>query len=594
MGGNQSKTQEKRRRKKELGDEGGKQLPAMFSAQKVKGQSSVEGLPPEFKRGKKSLSFRKKLKKGWTNWAAQRGLIDPCKGEHTCSSHSQAPTKPSSVVLARKEQKKVVEVLVEEEEEEDRVDEEEAKEENKEEIKEENKEEIKEGNQDHSQKKIVTSVVVEKVDENDETEKELVSKDTDVDISPLVRRKPESPLDPDTEKCADSGEKIAAVAAETVVAFERIEAAIQFAESPEKSFENKSEENLEEKEAIVKNPDEAQNANEGMIDSVVREDVEEISHSHQAEESDEENIVAEDRCQVDTNLVLAEVSEDNEVVKVEEEKEGTVEECSLESEEVKEEEKASTFDAATESEGSIVERGEDCSQEACLVHQPEIVTDTEEEPAPVGKGLSTEKLPVPDNESQVSEESVPNEIVEELIEIAIDSARPTIATDPEPSKSADNFPLEENLGGWDEEDTWEDYDSEFDLEDCRQSRIPAYVEFEIGVWSSALWTSDMKWEKPVVVEAEEVVGWGMPFDHLTNTSSNGTWSSSSSSGDEGARKDTFDESDFCDSPVNGADDSVSTDEGIVASDDEVSEKAVSEKIKKVIVDETSPVVVNTV
>jgi len=593
MGGNQSKTQEKRRRKKELGDEGGKQLPAIFSAQKVKGQSSVEGLPPEFKRGKKSLSFRKKLKKGWTNWAAQRGLIDPCKGEHTCSSHSQAPTKPSSVVLARKEQKKVVEVLVEEEEEEDRVDEEEAKEENKEEIKEENKEEIKEGNQDHSQKKIVTSVVVEKVDENDETEKELVSKDTDVDISPLVRRKPESPLDPDTEKCADSGEKIAAVAAETVVAFERIEAAIQFAESPEKSFENKSEENLEEKEAIVKNPDEAQNANEGMIDSVVREDVEEISHSHQAEESDEENIVAEDRCQVDTNLVLAEVSEDNEVVKVEEEKEGTVEECSLESEEVKEE-KASTFDAATESEGSIVERGEDCSQEACLVHQPEIVTDTEEEPAPIGKGLSTEKLLVPDNESQVSEESVPNEIVEELIEIAIDSARPTIVTDPEPSKSAENFPLEENLGGWDEEDTWEDYDSEFDLEDCRQSRIPAYVEFEIGVWSSALWTSDMKWEKPVVVEAEEVVGWGMPFDHLTNTSSNGTWSSSSSSGDEGARKDTFDESDFCDSPVNGADDSVSTDEGIVASDDEVSEKAVSEKIKKVIVDETSPVVVNTV
>ena len=142
--------------------------------------------------------------------------------------------------------------------------------------------------------------------------------------------------------------------------------------------------------------------------------------------------------------------------------------------------------------------------------------------------------------------------------------------------------------------TWEDYDSEFDLEDCRQNRIPAYVEFEIGVWSSALWTSDMKWEKPVVTEAEEVVGWGVPFDHLNNTSSNGTWSSSSSSGDEGARKDTFDESDFCDSPINGADDSVSTDEGIVASDDEVSEKAVSEKIKKVIVDEPSPLVVNTV
>lgn len=466
-----------------------------------------------------------------------------------------------------------------------------------EEAKEENKEEIKEENEEHSQKKIVTSVVVEKVDENDEKEKELLGKDADVDISPLVRRKPESPLDPDTEKCADSGEKIAAVATETVVASERIEAAVQFAKSPDKSFENKSEEILEEKEAIVQNPVETENADEGVIDSDVREDVsdqvlEEISHSHQEQQSNEEEVAAEDRCQVDINLVPAEVSEDNEVVNKEEEKESPAEGCSLERSEVIEE--ARTFDA-TESEGSTGEGEEDCSQEACLVHQPEIVTDAEEEePAPVGKGLSTEKSHVPDDESQESEESVPNEIVEELIENAIHSARPTIATDPEPSKSADNFPLEENLGGWDEEDTWEDYDSEFDLEDCRQSRIPAYEEFEIGVWSSALWTSDMKWEKPVVVEAEEVVGWGMPFDHLTNTSSNGTWSSSSSSGDEGARKDTFDESDFCDSPVNGADDSVSTDEGIVASDDEVSEKAVSEKIKKVIVDETSPAVVNTV
>ena len=98
----------------------------------------------------------------------------------------------------------------------------------------------------------------------------------------------------------------------------------------------------------------------------------------------------------------------------------------------------------------------------------------------------------------------------------------------------------------------------------------------------------------MVVESEEVVGWGVPFDHLINTSSSGTWSSSSSSGDEGGQKDTFDESDFCDSPVNGGDDSVSTDEGIVASDDEVSEKAVLKKIKRVIVNEPSPVMVNTV
>ena len=174
--------------------------------------------------------------------------------------------------------------------------------------------------------------------------------------------------------------------------------------------------------------------------------------------------------------------------------------------------------------------------------------------------------------------SVPNEIVEELIGNVIGS------TDPEPSKLTDN--LEENTG-WDEEETWEDYDSEFDLEE--NSRIPAYVDFEIGVWSSALWTSDMKWEKQAVEEEEEKeeVGWGAPFDHFTNASSNCTWSTSSSSGDDATGKDTFDESDFCDSPVNSVDDSVSTDEGIVASDDETSEKALVIK-KAVLSDNCNP------
>jgi len=220
---NQSKTQEKRRRKKELEDEGREKLPAIFSGHKVKGESSVEGLPQQLKRGKRSLSFRKKLKKNWTNWAAQRGLINPCKGEHTCSSHSQAPTKPSSVVLARKEQKKVVEVLVEEEEEDRAEEEEENKEEeikeeeikvveikvveNKEEEEKEEKEEQKK-EQSQGETKIVTSVVVEKVDENDETENEVVNKDADVDNSPQVRRNSEqSPLDLDTEKSDVSREK---------------------------------------------------------------------------------------------------------------------------------------------------------------------------------------------------------------------------------------------------------------------------------------------------------------------------------------------------------------------------------------------------
>jgi len=456
-------------------------------------------------------------------------------------------------------------------------------EENKEEEinEEENKEEREEQKKEHSQDetKIITSVVVEKVDENDETENEVVSKDADVDNSPQVRRNPElSPLDLDTEKSDESreksddlAEKSAAVAVETLVASESIEVtSIKFAESPDNKCENIS----EEEELTILKP----GGDEDAMDSDIREDVnvqvlEDIGQSCQAQQSNEEKIDAGDRCQVE------------EVVMKEEENSTEEEQSSSEREEVIADDETSTFVSESD-EGS-----EDCSQEACLVHQPEIVSDVEEEEAPVGKGLSTENSIVPENYEEESEEQAAKEIVEELIVQAIEFARPTIVTEPEPSKSADDFPLE---GGWDEEDTWEDYDSEFDLEDCRQSRIPAYVEFEIGVWSSALWTSDMKGENPVVVESEEVVGWGVPFDHLTNTSSNGTWSSSSSSGDEGARKDTFDESDFCDSPVNGADDSVSTDEGIVGSDDEVSEKAVSKKITKVIVDEPSPAVVNTV
>ena len=504
------------------------------------------------------------MKKTWTNWAAQRGLIDPCKGEHTCASHSRvgstlsilflkfsqlrlsdinqlvlksnsfqllsfkAPTKPSSVVLARKEQKKVVEVLLEEEEEEDVkkvVVVEEIKE-----AQEQNKE------KEHGQKKIITSVVIEKVDENNEevmenesTQKELVSKDLDI-----------SPLDPDTETCEEK------IAADTAVALKSIE--VQFANSPDKSSEEKI--------------------------------------------CTDEKIGEEERCQAES-LISGEVSEDNGEVRREEDqgKVGGSSEKKTSTDNAKEPEGCDDCEdviaeekiyIATEEESS----GGGCRQEACLVHhQPEIVTDAEE--TCVGKNLSSD-----------NKDSVPREIAEEIVDNAFDSGSSTNTTDPEPSKHGEDFPLEENPG-WDEEETWEDYDSEFDLEDCRQGRIPAYVEFEIGVWSSALWTSDMKWEKPAVeVEVEEVDGWGVPFDgELTNTSSfNGTWSSGSSSGDEGARKDTFDESDFCDSPVNSVDDSVSTDEGIVASDDEGSENlAVGEKKKKVIVDETSPgVVINAV
>jgi len=50
----------------------------------------------------RNQSFSKRFRKSCKNWAAQRGLIDPCKAKQT-ETQSQVPTKPSSVVLAQEE-----------------------------------------------------------------------------------------------------------------------------------------------------------------------------------------------------------------------------------------------------------------------------------------------------------------------------------------------------------------------------------------------------------------------------------------------------------------------------------------------------------
>ena len=52
----------------------------------------------------RNQSFNKRFRKSCKNWAAQRGLIDPCKAKQT-ETQSQVPTKPSSVVLAQEEGK---------------------------------------------------------------------------------------------------------------------------------------------------------------------------------------------------------------------------------------------------------------------------------------------------------------------------------------------------------------------------------------------------------------------------------------------------------------------------------------------------------
>jgi len=51
----------------------------------------------------RNQSFSKRFRKSCKNWAAQRGLIDPCKADNQTETQSQVPTKPSSVVLAQEE-----------------------------------------------------------------------------------------------------------------------------------------------------------------------------------------------------------------------------------------------------------------------------------------------------------------------------------------------------------------------------------------------------------------------------------------------------------------------------------------------------------
>merc|ERR1712059_45936 len=95
---------------------------------------------------------------------------------------------------------------------------------------------------------------------------------------------------------------------------------------------------------------------------------------------------------------------------------------------------------------------------------------------------------------------------------------------------------------------------------------------------------DMKQEKAVEV-IEEVIGWGMPLDRTIQVGETVGFfmvgDEADVIGDRRTKKNSVDnDSDVCESPTNGAEDSVSTDEGIVATDDE--DSAVT-KLKKVFV-----------
>jgi len=75
-------------------------LPASFR-RTTEEVSRTGTLPRNLNRNQ---SFSKRFRKSCKNWAAQRGLIDPCK-EKKEETHSEVPTKPSSVVLPQDEAK---------------------------------------------------------------------------------------------------------------------------------------------------------------------------------------------------------------------------------------------------------------------------------------------------------------------------------------------------------------------------------------------------------------------------------------------------------------------------------------------------------
>ena len=236
------------------------------------------------------------------------------------------------------------------------------------------------------------------------------------------------------------------------------------------------------------------------------------------------------------------------------------------------------------------EKERECAQEACLVHTVE-VTDTSE---PTEEAIAPEATETVVDELELVEESGRENATAEvsskeaaagIVETVLGRVFPVHTSHPADLEDLDEF-VPGALGHWEEEDTWEDYDVDLNLE-----HFKGYADFEIGVWNSALWTSEVRYEKPPL--EEEVVGWGAPTDSLrVRAETCGSWSSSSVEG-EGPRKDTFDESDFCDSPINEADDSVSTDEGIFATDDEETEGKAVEKQKVVTREEKLEVVAAT-
>jgi len=215
--------------------------------------------------------------------------------------------------------------------------------------------------------------------------------------------------------------------------------------------------------------------------------------------------------------------------------------------------------------------------------------------------------------TEIQVESHPSLTVNEMQQIAEEIIEASLSKIENEAFNDNDDVCQDRFGSsWDEEDTWEDYDSDYDFDSHKfKGNVEGYVEFEIGVWNSALWTSEAKPIEPHIEIEDEFEGWGVPFDNAAMSmyvynqygSDLGdlNWQRSTEKTDtfagSNANKEHRDSySDICDSPINEPDDSVSTDEGIVASDeDDESGKEKSKDVSKqknIVIDKIAPAVVS--
>lgn len=485
-------------------------------------------LPGSFPKGdkKKSLSFKKRIRRHYTNWAAKKGLIDPCRHHGHSHTHSQAPTKPSSLVLARKEYKERMEDLFEED-------------------------------ASDIDKGINDDIMITKVDtlEKEDQEAYMDINSVSIEIKTAGEYIPEDDIEDDILITHATEEKGVL-------------------------NDNPNEENKKDPIYAIEEQIEVVNTNIHSVKIEVNNTFK-VQHPKEVDEPEMlQRIVCEQKplseiARFENDLKLGDSSRSSEQ-KDSDNNNPTI--VSL---------------AIGETMTENYQVPEDDIKDTLVIGESIPTADTFDIHESVNipsrqmnaQGVDiVDEVLVPDsleNEVEAMNDNYIHDIIQKEVdawEISEEILNFVIAKVVS-NEDIDLFEPEDNYyrKSWDEEDTWEDYINEdTDLNDLCDDKVKGYLDFEIGVWNSALWTSDMK-QECIDEVIEETIGWGVPFDKVIDKE--GAVGFFAVGDDASENRDSIlwerrknnsegNESDLCESPVNSADDSISTDEGIVATDDE--------------------------